>query len=302
MKRRGLLTALLISGWLALTTAPATANAQGLPSLGDSTSGIISPQQEYELGRTYLKVIRSRTPTLSDTALKDYLERLLFRLAEASELKDHRLITLLINDTRINAFAAPGGIVGVNTGLFLNAQTEGQFSAVLAHELAHLSQRHYARNLEEARNQSLPAAASILASIILIAAGSADVGVAALTSSMAGFQSARLSFSRHFEREADNIGIKTLARAGFDPHAMPDVFEEMNKSSRYGRQPLEFLSTHPVTENRIADSRARAAQMGVRQSQQTNAYSLMQMRAMILSASNLRSLIKQLTKELETGH
>ncbi|MDD7804511.1 MAG: M48 family metalloprotease [Endozoicomonas sp. (ex Botrylloides leachii)] len=301
MKQRGFLTALLISGWLAVSPALALVNEQNLPSLGDSTSGIISPQQEYELGQTYLKVIRSQTPTVSDPILKNYLERLLSRLAEASDLTDHRLSPLLIKNQTINAFAAPGGIVGVNTGLFLNAQTEGQFAAVLAHELAHLSQRHFARNLEEARQQRLPIAASVLASIILIAAGSANAGVAALSSSIAGFQSSHLSFSRQFEREADNIGIKTLARAGFNPNAMANVFAEMDRSSHYSHALPEFLSTHPVTENRIADARARAAQMHAVPTKHSNSYPLMQMRTIIISSDNLKALLAQLTTDLNTG-
>ncbi len=302
MKRPGFLPAILLSCWLAVLPVHASKNSFELPSLGDSTSGIISPQQEYELGRTYLKIIRSQTPTSNDAEIKDYLERLTFRLAESSELRDHRLITLVINNTTINAFAAPGGIVGVNTGLFINADTEAQFAAVLAHELAHLSQRHYARNVEDAKNKSLPTAAAILASVILMAAGGADAGAAALTSTVAGLQSSRLKFSRQFEREADNIGIQTLARAGFDPHAMPDIFEQMNKSSRYGSRPPEFLSTHPVTENRISDSRARADQYHRPGSKGGQDYQLIRMRTVFLSANNHHELAKQLTKELDTGH
>ncbi|WP_263080171.1 M48 family metalloprotease [Endozoicomonas sp. Mp262] len=302
MKPPGFFPAIFLSFWIAVFPVHASKTSIDLPSLGDATSGIISPQQEYELGRTYLKVIRSQTPTVSDPELKDYLERLISRLAASSEIIDHRLITLVIDNTTINAFAAPGGIVGVNTGLFLNADTEAQFAAVLAHELAHLSQRHYARNVEEARNKSLPTAAAILASVLIMAAGGADAGAAALTSTVAGLQSSRLKFSRQYEREADNMGIQTLARAGFDPHAMPEIFEQMNKSSRYGSRPPEFLSTHPVTENRIADSRARADQFQSGGSKGGIDFQLMKMRTLALSAKNPHELIKQLSRELETGH
>ncbi len=311
MKRPVFLSVTILASVLNCFSASSLAAPTDLPSLGDSTSGIISQQQEFELGRTWLKVLRSQTSMVDDPLLKDYLERLLYRLAAASELKDHRLAPLVIDSPLLNAFAAPGGIVGVNTGLFLHAETEAQFAAVLAHELAHLSQRHYARNVEDARNKAIPTAAAILGSIILMATAGGDAGAAALTSTVAGVQSSRLRFSRQFEREADNLGIQTLSRAGFDPQAMADVFEQMNKSSRYGSRPPEFLLTHPVTQNRVADSRARADQISPqkrngsknRNNRNKSAfdYQLMRMRAIVLTRNNINELTKQLKKELDTG-
>ncbi|WP_194842692.1 M48 family metalloprotease [Endozoicomonas sp. OPT23] len=302
MKQPGFLLAALLSGWLSLNSAEAQASTVELPSLGDTTSGIVSPQQEYELGQTYLKYLRSRTRTISDPQVKSYLERLIYRLAEFSDINDHRLSTMVINSPNLNAFAAPGGIIGVNAGLFFHADTEGQFAAVLAHELAHLSQRHYARNVEDARNKRLPTAAAILASVILMAAGGGDAGVAALSTTVAGIQSSQLRFSRQFEREADNIGIVTLAKAGFDPQAMPEIFENMNKSSRYQSRPPEFLLTHPVTDNRIADSKARAAQLPRKGRADSLDYQFTRMRLLVLSAADPAQYARQLKKELETGH
>ena len=302
MKQPGFLLAALLSGWLSLNSAEAQTSAIELPSLGDTTSGIVSPQQEYELGQTYLKYLRSRTRTVSDPQVKTYLERLIYRLAEFSEIKDHRLSTMVIDSANLNAFAAPGGIIGVNAGLFFHADSEGQFAAVLAHELAHLSQRHYARNVEDARNKRLPTAAAILASVILMAAGGGDAGVAALSTTVAGIQSSQLRFSRQFEREADNIGIQTLARAGFDPQSMPEIFENMNKSSRYQSRPPEFLLTHPVTDNRIADSKARAAQLPRKGRSDSLDYQFTRMRLLVLSANDPSQYALQLQKELDTGH
>ena len=306
MKRPGILSAMLLAS--ALATSPGTGMASNntiqLPSLGDTTSGIVSQQQEYEMGRTWLKILRSQTPMIDDAQIKDYLERLISRLAAASEVNDHRLTPLVIDNPVLNAFAAPGGIIGVNTGLFIYAETEAQFAAVLAHELAHLSQRHYARNVEDSRNKSIPTAAAILGSIIIMATAGADAGAAALTSTIAGIQSSRLRFSRQFEREADNLGIQTLARAGFDPQAMPEVFEEMNKANRYGSRPPEFLLTHPVTQNRIADSRARADQLStqtLKTRQGSFDYQLMRIRAANTANSNPHEQIRQFRKELDSG-
>ena len=302
MKQTGYLTAALLSIWLGVSSAVVSAAPIELPSLGDSTSGIVSPQQEYELGRTYLKYLRSRTATVSDAEIKEYLERLIYRLAEHSQLSDHRIETMLIDSPVLNAFAAPGGIIGVNSGLFFNAETEAQFAAVLAHELAHLSQRHYARNVEDTKNKSIPTAAAIIASVILMATAGGDAGAAALTSTVAGIQSSRLRFSRQFEREADNLGIQTLAAAGFEPAAMPEVFEQMNRASRYHSRPPEFLLTHPVTDNRIADSRARASQMPTKGSKGSLIYQLIRTRLSVLSAENPATLIKQFTRDLDSGH
>ncbi|USE38733.1 M48 family metalloprotease [Endozoicomonas sp. SCSIO W0465] len=308
MKPVGILSALLLTASLTtvLSSYPNAVHSSNLnlPSLGDTTSAVISQQEEYELGRSWLKALRNQTPMVPDPQLKDYLENLIFRLAASSQLQDHRLVPLVIDSPVLNAFAAPGGIVGVNTGLFLNAETEAQFAAVLAHELAHLSQRHYARNVEEARNQSIPNAAAILGSILIMATAGGDAGAAALTSTVAGMQSARLRFSRQFEREADNIGITTLAKAGFDPQAMPEIFEQMNKASRYGSRPPEFLLTHPVTENRIADSRARADQMSAQKlttGKGSLNYQFMRMRAAVLSSNNHHEMVRQLNKRLESG-
>ncbi|WP_422134446.1 MULTISPECIES: M48 family metalloprotease [unclassified Endozoicomonas] len=303
MKQPGFLMAALLSTWLGTSSAVVSAAPIELPRLGDSTSAVVSPQQEYELGQTYLKYIRSRTRTVSDPEVKEYLERLTYRLAEFSEIKDHRLNTIVIDSSVLNAFAAPGGIIGVNSGLFFNADTEAQFAAVLAHELAHLSQRHYARNVEDAKNKSLPTAAAVLASVVLMATAGTEVGAAALSTTMAGIQSSRLRFSRQFEREADNIGILTLARAGFDPQAMPEIFENMNKSRRYQSRPPEFLLTHPVTDNRISDSRARAAQLPSKGSQGSSLdYSLIRMRLFVLSTEDPARYAHQLQKELESSH
>lgn len=311
MKRAGLLSAVFLGLWM--TVVQPIQASTNLPSLGDSTSGVLSAQQEYELGRAYLKVIRSQTRTISDPELKDYLESLIDRLAAFSTITDHRLAILLINNSAINAFAAPGGIVGINTGLFFNADTEAQFAAVAAHELAHLGLRHYARQLEMAQNKRLSTAAALFASILIMATGGPDAGLAAITGTMANIQNERLKYSRQFESEADNVGIQTLVRAGFPPHAMPEIFEQLSKRDRYNGRLPEFLSSHPVTESRIADSLARAEQFkssslnslqtngNTNSKKQNTSYLLMKMRATILTSDTPQAQARQLAQELATG-
>src|SRR5690606_1969595 len=162
---------------------PAMAN--DLPSLGDSSSGIVSPEQEYQLGRAWLSLLRGQVPQLSDPLLKDCLERSVYRLAETSQLQDRRLEFVLLRSPQLNAFAAPGGIIGVNGGLFIHAPTEAEYASVMAHELAHLSQRHFARGLQHQQQNRIPLMTAMLASIILAASGGGDAGFAALASTQA---------------------------------------------------------------------------------------------------------------------
>ena len=237
---------------------PVFANA--LPSLGDSSSSIISPQQEHKLGRAWLSVLRGQVRQLEDPLLKDYVESSVYRLAETSQLDDRRLEFIILASPQLNAFAAPGGIIGVNGGLLLHAQTEAEYASVMAHELAHLSQRHFARGLEAQKRMQIPLMAAMLAGVVAAAAGGGDLGMAAIASTQAAAIQEQRRFSRQNEQEADRIGLLNLHKAGFDPRAMPSMFERLMRQYRYDRMPPEFLLTHPVSESRIADTRNRAEQ------------------------------------------
>ncbi|MEM1229690.1 MAG: M48 family metalloprotease [Pseudomonadota bacterium] len=248
--------ALLILGTEALG---ASADPIELPVLGDASSSLISPQLEREIGRDFLKQINASLPTVRDPLLKYYTDRHMSRLAQHSQLKDKLLSTTLIDSDQINAFAAPGGVVGVNLGLMLYAEDVHEYSGVLAHELAHLSQRHFARGVEEQRQQALPNLAAMLAAIAIGAMGGGEAGIAALSSSQAAAQSNALRYSRTREQEADRVGLNTLVAAGMDPHAMGRMFERMQRAYRFSRKPPEFLLTHPLSDTRVADARAQAA-------------------------------------------
>ena len=162
-------------GFCVMTTLAGPASAQAdefnLPSLGDTSSSIMSREQEYQLGRAWVSMLRGSVATMDDPLLKDFVERHVFSLAETSQLTDRRLTFVLIESPQLNAFAAPGGVVGVNGGLFLNAHTEAEFASVMAHELAHLSQRHFSRGLEQQQRMRIPVMTAMLASVILAAAG-----------------------------------------------------------------------------------------------------------------------------------
>jgi len=275
------------------------ANNIQLPDLGDTSSGIVSPAREQKLGQAWLRMFRSQVPTSSDPILYDYVENLLDELATHSELKNHELDLVIIPNPTINAFAVPGGVVGVNTGLFLYAGSEDQMASVLSHELAHLSQRHYARSVEAASNASIPTMAGILAGFILAATAGADAGMAAITATQAAALDNKLRFSRQNEQEADRIGMQTMVADGRDPGASAEIFERMLRETRYTSRPPEFLLTHPVTESRIADAKNRASRLPSGEHEQTEDFYYMQARAKLLHAENPNVAVKIFTHELE---
>ncbi|WP_298188299.1 M48 family metalloprotease [uncultured Pseudomonas sp.] len=281
-----------------LLAAPSIAS--NLPSLGDASSSIVSPQQEHQLGRAWLSLVRGQVSQLDDPQLKDFIETSVYRLSETSQLQDRRLEFVLLNSPQINAFAAPGGIVGVNGGLFLYAQTEAEYASVMAHELAHLSQRHFARGLEAQQRMQIPVMAGMLAGIVAAAAGAGDLGIAAIATTQAAAMQEQRRFSRQNEQEADRIGLVNLEKAGFDPRAMPSMFERLMRQYRYDRKPPEFLLTHPVSESRIADTRNRAEQYTTTGTTDSVRYQLMRARVQLIyeetpgiAAKRFRSMLDE---------
>jgi len=254
-----------------------------LPGLGDG-SNLSTPKQEYQLGRALLGILRNELGQIRDPLLKDFVETSVYKLAETSQLQDRNLEFIIIDSNQINAFAAPGGIVGVNGGIFLHAQTEAEYASIMAHELAHLSQRHYVRGLEAQQKLQIPLMAAILAGAVAAAVGEYNIGMAAIaTGQAAAFQNVQ-SFSRQREQEADRIGITNLAKSGYDPHAMPSMFERMLRQYRYGEKAPEFFLTHPITESRIADTKGRALQIIPEQNNRKKdslAYQIMRIRTQI---------------------
>lgn len=272
-----------------------------LPELGDRTSGIITPQQERELGDAWLRLYRNRVPEYTDAELSDYLQQLLTRLAAHSDLKDKSLQLIVINNNQINAFAAPGGIIGANTGLLLYSQSEAELAGVFAHELAHLSQRHWVRGLENSRENLLPVMAGLLTGLVLLATNNGPAGMAAITSTQAASAESSLRFNRQHEQEADNIGIKTLADSGYDPRAMTNMFERMLDATRYlGQRPPEFLLSHPVTERRISDSKLRTLDVPPADYHEDSLiFHLMRARLQLHHAETPQVAIKRFQSELE---
>ncbi len=272
-----------------------------LPELGDSMAGLMPPAQERALGQAWLKSFRAGVPLEQDPLLFEYLENLLLRLASNSDLSDKRLDLVVVKNPTINAFAVPGGVVGINTGLLRYAQDEAQLSSVLTHELAHLSQRHFARSVEASKRANITSIVGLLAGIAVAAAGGGgNVATAAIMTSQAAALDSRLRYSRLHEREADRLGTQTLVRAGYPAQAAAEMFKQMLNTSRlYGNRTPEFLRTHPITESRVADASNRARQLPPIVRQPSIDYLLMRTRVIVHAGSSAKNNIKHFKLQLK---
>ena len=257
-----------------------------IPNLGESSTSLFSADYEHQLGRMWLRSFRGQAPIKNDPLLHSYLESLVFELVQHSELQDRRIELVIVDNPTINAFAVPGGVIGVHSGLFQYAVTEDEFATVMAHEIAHLSQRHFSRRMEMTQEQGPMQLAGLLAGVLLAATVGTDAGMAAMTTAQGLAQDAQLRYSRANEAEADRVGLRTLYNAGMDPYAAPQMFERMYAATRYsqsGRIP-EFLRTHPLSEKRISDTRTRAMQYPKRIRSVSLDYQLMRARVAVQAA------------------
>ncbi|CAM3930742.1 M48 family metalloprotease [Vreelandella rituensis] len=277
------------SGWLILcilnlmlfSTHALAFDESRLPSLSSSATQTAG-NEEYRLGRAWLRQFRAHAPEWDDAIAADYIDSLVSRLLPHSQLGSTRTSIVMVDNDALNAFAVPGGVIGVNAGLFAFAEDEGAFVSVLAHELGHLSQRHYARGTARAEQTQLPAMAGMLAGMLIAASGGGDAGIAAAIGSQAALAQDQLRYSRRFEQEADRLGLQTMADAGFEPAAMVRMFRAMQRmASLQGGTPPEFLLTHPVSEARLSDAQSRASQLQAASSGDRNPmYALIRARAL----------------------
>jgi predicted Zn-dependent protease len=267
---------------LALSLLPSTSQAQqaGLPDFGEGNA--VSLSQEFYLGKAWLMSFRRQAPILNDPVLQDYVEELIYKLVETSQLRERRLEIVLVDNKTINAFAVPGGVVGVHNGLIMMAESESQLSSVLGHELAHLSQRHFSRGIENQKKSQAMAMAGLLGGLVAIAAGGGEAGMAAVMGSQAAAADSQLRYSRMHEQEADRLGMQNMVAAGFDPRGVAGMFTVMQREARlYGARPPEFLLTHPLTETRIADATNRAREYPVKLYQENPQFQLMRARVQL---------------------
>lgn len=258
------LVGVLVAATLASPAIPSFAatnsSTDNLPDMGTSAGSTLSIGQEMEMGDYYVRKLRGSSPLISDPLLDQYINKLGMRLVSHASSVRTPFHFYLINSDELNAFAFFGGNVVIHSALFRYTDNESQLASVLAHEISHVTQRHLARAMEDQKRTAPLTWVGALGSILL-AMANPQVGMAALTGTLAGTQQGLISFTQQNEQEADRIGIQVLQRAGFDPEAMPAFMEKLLDQSRYSTRPPEILLTHPLPESRLSDARNRANQM-----------------------------------------
>lgn len=242
-----------------------------LPQMGSSAQRLITPAEEARYAGMLMRELRRQDLLEEDPLVEGWLQGLGYRIAASSDEPDHGFTFFMMRDRQINAFATLGGLVGMNAGLVLTAEREDEVAGVLAHEVAHVTQRHVLRSVERSQQAQLPTMLAMLGTIAAASQSnsrSADDAIqAAVVGAQALMAQMRINHTRSNESEADRIGIDTLARAGFEPTGIADFFGRLARASRSntgGWQAPEYLRTHPVTTTRIAEARDRAEQISRR--------------------------------------
>jgi predicted Zn-dependent protease len=301
IKTFGPLVLVLALGWSNEQGQPRAGQFE-LPDFGSTADTVMSTADERQLGRAFMLTVRKSLPVIDDPLLSDYIESLGHRLVAASGTGAGRYTFFLIDDPVVNAFAGPDGHIGVYSGLILTSQSESELAAVMAHEIAHVTQRHLMRAVEDQGRIGPVATALLIGAALLGAQVDANVGAAAIAGLQAATIQRQINFTRQNEKEADRIGIATLAEAGFDPFAMPGFFERMSKVSRtYENNAPEFLRTHPVTSNRIADALGRAEGYGYRQRPDDLRFHLLRAQLRERSLKNPKTAVTHFKANLNAG-
>lgn len=258
MSLRTWLLALLVA---ALSFAAGAQDNVRLPDMGSSAGTLLSPEEAEAYGSSMLHQMRALNMVVDDPLLDAYLNALGYRLVAASAEPKQKFTFFVVKDNEINAFAAPGGYIGVNAGLITTTTNESELASVIAHEIGHITQNHLARAFEASRKASPLMALALLGAILAGAHSNGDAPIGILATGQGLLLQQQINFTRSDEAEADRVGIQTLARAGFDPEAMADFFGRMLAALRPGGgegDVPELLRTHPVTTSRISDAKARA--------------------------------------------
>ncbi|MGC1521449.1 MAG: M48 family metalloprotease [Steroidobacteraceae bacterium] len=298
-------SALVGVGWAAGTGLGTGSSAvdQDLPDLGSPATAAVSLDDEYRAGLGWFASMRQTGQVLEDPEVEDYIQEIGHSLSSRAEEGQHQFYYFVLKDPIVNAFAMPGGFIAIQSGLILATRNENELAGVMAHETAHVTQRHLVRQLIDQSHAGLISTAAMLAAILLGAtAGRGDPGAmegAILATQGAAIQH-QINYTRASEFEADRIGIGTMAAAGYDPLGMASFFEYMGGS---GPEPsrvnaIQFLIDHPIFSDRVAEARNRAEQIGRIRHTDSLSYTLMRerLRSLVLNPQVVREYYANLTK------
>ena len=270
--------------------APAQAPPLNLPDLGNAADTRQHAEKLRRMGQALYLELKRRDNLLTDPQIQSYLSDLGARLALHSDLPPRAMTFFALRDQSLNAFAAPGGYIGIHAGLMLKLSHESEVAAVLAHEIAHITQKHLDRSLANAATFSPQLAIGILAAALIGSQGH-QLGQAALAGALGAHARRQIQFTRSYESEADRIGIRLLARAGFPARRMAETFSRLQQLDRFTADGLpDYLRTHPVDEHRVAESLNRAAQLPGNQDPDNRLFRMMQARIRLITSGNLIDL------------
>jgi beta-barrel assembly-enhancing protease len=281
---------------LHVTALQAQVPGADLPDIGTPASTTLSLQDEYKIGLMIVRSLRDAGQIVEDPEINEYLQTLGMSLASNAHEGAHRFTFFAVKDSGINAFALPGGFIGVNAGLVKATRSESELAGVMAHEIAHVTQRHIARSVQNAGRSNLASAAAILAAILIGATTGmpSDAVMGTVTAAQGLAAQQQINFTRANETEADRVGIGILSAAGFDPNGMPDFFWTLQQhGGSAGRNIPDLLRSHPVTTERIAETRDRASKMDGPRHGDSTSYALIRERLAVLSLppeANFRDL------------
>ncbi len=259
-----------------------------LPELGTASDTVLSPQKEAEYGRQVLNMIREYDLLITDPLVRDYIYHLGFRLAAHSDKPTQAFNFNVINEPSINAFAVPGGYIFIHSGLFLMSDTESELAGVLAHEIAHITQRHSSRTLANMTKVSVPILLGMVGALIA-ARGNGNASQAIIASGMGLQQQMAINFTREHEHEADRLGIRILAKSELDPQGMAAFFGKMLRKYRITDERYqlpEFLRTHPLSVTRVSEAKNRAEKIPPAIVNESPLYNLIKARLRVLTAHN----------------
>ncbi|MGH8455739.1 MAG: M48 family metalloprotease [Stenotrophobium sp.] len=299
-----LLTCLTLSVLLAVAPICAGANVIDLPRLGDPADNAMSPAQERELGSEVVAELYANDYVVEDPELEDYVNTIGYKLVSHSVTQPLWPMTFfVVADDRINAFALPGGFIGINIGTLLAAANESELAGVMGHELAHVTQRHIARAEEDTKVANALTWAAVLAAILAGSVANPNLVIGAIGAGQAINYQRQVNYTRAHEQEADRIGIQTMAAAGFDPNGMANFFIRLEQQTRlYGGRLPEILLTHPLNTTRIAEARARIAELPKITHKDSMDFSLLQARARVMSVDRESQATDYFGGELGAGH
>ncbi len=285
---------IIISLLISLTTSVSYAALDlslpdmNLPDIGDPSSSIMSYQEEQDLGKKLYRQLRKNQPVIDDPELSAWIRSLGNRLVSRASGTRGNFYFLIIDKPSVNAFAMPGGVIAIHTGLILNTDSESELAAVLSHEIAHITQRHIARMFMKSKGSAWKTGLGILAGVAA-ARQNPELGQAAITASIASQIQKQLNFSREAETEADRVGMRILAAAGFNPEGMPRFLNKLKHSPNAYQNVTEFLRSHPLSINRVSDMQAMAKKYGKRPYKDDSDYLYAKAKLQAISRTHLRA-------------